>query len=95
MRRAPVVVLDEPTSAIDAEAESEIFGRLRDIAAEATSLIIAHRFATVRIADRIVVLDQGRVVEEGSHEDLLSADGMYAHLFNLQAAGYLGEPASQ
>ncbi|MGW4561424.1 ABC transporter ATP-binding protein [Streptomyces sp. NPDC004561] len=95
MRRAPVVVLDEPTSAIDAEAESEIFGRLRDIARDATSLIIAHRFATVRIADRIVVLDQGRVVEEGSHEDLLSADGMYAHLFNLQAAGYLGEPASQ
>lgn len=89
MRKAPVVVLDEPTAAIDAEAEAEIFGRLREIAHEATSLVIAHRFSTVRIADKIIVMKGGRATEEGTHDELLRADGLYAHLFRLQASGYL------
>lgn len=95
MRRAPIVVLDEPTAAIDAEAEAEIFGRLRTIAHEATSLVIAHRFSTVRIADRIIVVERGRLIEQGRHDELLKADGVYAHLFNLQASGYLTETGSR
>ncbi|MGW7050451.1 ABC transporter ATP-binding protein [Streptomyces sp. NPDC054887] len=94
MRRAPVVVLDEPTAAIDAEAEAEIFSRLKDVARGATSLVIAHRFSTVRMADRIVVLENGRVSEDGVHRDLLRADGVYARLFRIQASGYLTEAAS-
>ncbi|MGH3567788.1 MAG: ABC transporter ATP-binding protein [Pseudonocardia sp.] len=92
MRSAPVVVLDEPTSSIDAKAETEIFGRLRDIAGNATSLLIAHRFSTVRIADKILVIEDGRLIEEGTHAELLRAEGHYAYLFHLQAAGYLPEP---
>ncbi|MFJ3858300.1 hypothetical protein ACIPRL_18890 [Streptomyces sp. NPDC090085] len=94
MRRAPVVVLDEPTAAIDAEAEAEIFSRLRDVARGATSLVIAHRFSTVRMAVRIVVLENGRVIEDGVHQDLLRADGVYARLFRIQASGYLTEATS-
>ncbi len=89
MRRAPVVILDEPTASLDAESESEIFGRLQQVAAGATTLLIAHRFSTVRRADRILVIDQGRVIEDGSHEELLQHDGTYARLFRLQAAGYV------
>jgi ATP-binding cassette, subfamily B, bacterial len=88
MRQAPVVVLDEPTASIDAEAEMEIFGRLREIAKSATALLIAHRFSTVRMADHIIVMENGRLVEEGSHESLMGAGGMYASLFTLQANGY-------
>ncbi|MBV9690604.1 MAG: ABC transporter ATP-binding protein [Ktedonobacteraceae bacterium] len=88
MRRAPIVVLDEPTSAIDPEAEVELFSRLQQIAAGATTLLIAHRFSTVRMADRIIVLDKGQIIEDGDHETLMRFDGTYAHLFNLQAAGY-------
>ncbi len=89
MRRAPVVILDEPTASLDAESEVEIFGRMQQVAAGATMLLIAHRFSTVRKADRILVIEQGRVIEDGSHEELLRQDGTYAHLFRLQAAGYL------
>ena len=89
MRRAPVVVLDEPTSSIDAESEAEIFGRLQEIAAGATTLLIAHRFSTVRMADRIIVIKQGKIIEDGTHEALIAAGGTYAHLFRLQAAGYV------
>ncbi|HET8842884.1 MAG TPA: ABC transporter ATP-binding protein [Ktedonobacteraceae bacterium] len=89
MRRAPIVILDEPTASMDAEAETEVFGRLREIAQGATTLLIAHRFSTVRMADRILVLEHGQVVEEGTHESLLHANGTYAHLFHLQAAGYV------
>ncbi|MGH7744754.1 MAG: ABC transporter ATP-binding protein [Candidatus Dormibacteria bacterium] len=88
MRHAPVVVLDEPTASIDAEAEMEIFGRLREIAKSATALLIAHRFSTVRIADHIIVMENGRLIEEGNHESLMETGGMYAHLFTLQADGY-------
>jgi ATP-binding cassette, subfamily B, bacterial len=88
MSKAPVMILDEPTAAIDAKAEAEMFGRLRQIAKGATTLLIAHRFSTVRMADRIVVLERGRVIEEGNHETLMRLGGTYAYLFNLQASGY-------
>ena len=89
MRRAPVVVLDEPTASIDAQSEAEIFSRLREIAAGATTLLIAHCFSTVRMAERIIVMKQGKIMEDGTHQELLAADGTYAHLFRLQAAGYV------
>ncbi|HKV57825.1 MAG TPA: ABC transporter ATP-binding protein, partial [Ktedonobacteraceae bacterium] len=89
MRKAPLVILDEPTASIDAEAESEIFNRLRQVAQKTTTLLIAHRFSTVRIADRIIVLERGQIIEEGTHESLLRAEGTYAYLFSLQAAGYV------
>ncbi|MFI6155862.1 ABC transporter ATP-binding protein [Kitasatospora sp. NPDC051170] len=91
MRRAPLVVLDEPTAAIDAEAEAEVFGKLREIAAGATAVLIAHRFSTVRMADEILVLEKGALIERGSHRELMRLDGTYARLFTLQAAGYLDE----
>lgn len=93
MRGAPIVVLDEPTASIDAEAEAEIFGRLSEISGGATALLIAHRFSTVRIADRILVIEKGGLIEEGSHEDLMRTDGTYARLFRLQASGYLPQEA--
>ncbi|MEU2855997.1 ABC transporter ATP-binding protein [Streptomyces syringium] len=93
MRRAPILVLDEPTASIDAEAEAEVFGKLKEIAAGATSLVIAHRFSTVRIADMILVMENGRIKEQGTHSELIEQDGTYAYLFNLQASGYLPETA--
>jgi ABC-type multidrug transport system fused ATPase/permease subunit len=88
MRDAEILILDEPSASIDAEAESELFERLKKLAADRISIVISHRFSTVRIADQIVVLHQGRVVEVGSHEELLALRGRYAHLFELQAKGY-------
>lgn len=85
---ANILVLDEPTSAMDAEAEAEIFDRLRSMSEGQMALLISHRFSTVRMADRIVVLEQGQVIEDGTHENLMEADGQYAALFTLQAAGY-------
>ncbi|MFE0023640.1 ABC transporter ATP-binding protein [Amycolatopsis sp. NPDC059021] len=93
LRKAAVVVLDEPTASIDAQAEAEVFGRLKDIAGRATTLLIAHRFSTVRVADHIVVIDRGRVLEEGTHSELMALDNVYAKLFKLQASGYLDETA--
>jgi ATP-binding cassette subfamily B protein len=83
-----ILVLDEPTAAMDAEAEAEIFQRLADLTGDQMAILISHRFSTVRMADRIAVLDRGRLVEEGSHEELMTLDGRYAHLFTLQAKGY-------
>ncbi|MDQ4021640.1 MAG: ABC transporter ATP-binding protein/permease [Actinomycetota bacterium] len=93
LRNAPIVVLDEPTASVDAASEAEVFGRLREIAGRATTVLIAHRFSTVRVADHIIVMDRGQILEQGSHPELMAAEGMYAHLFRLQAAGYLDEPA--
>ena len=89
MRHSEVLVLDEPTAALDAEAEHELFVRLQQLAADRTAIIISHRFSTVRRADRIAVLQEGRVEELGTHEELLARGGRYAHLFKLQASGYV------
>ena len=86
--KADILVLDEPTAAIDAKAEAEIFSHFRDLTANKISIIISHRFSTVRMADHIIVLDKGKIQEEGSHTDLLDTGGQYATLFNLQAQGY-------
>jgi ATP-binding cassette subfamily B protein len=86
--QADVLVLDEPTAAMDARAEAEIFEHFRSLARERITILISHRFSTVRMADRIAVLDQGRIIEQGSHEELMALGGHYAHLFALQARGY-------
>ena len=86
LRRAPILILDEPTSGLDAASERLVMEALRRAAAGRTTLIIAHRLATARIADRIVVLERGRVVEEGSHAELLGQHGRYAQLYGLQFA---------
>src|SRR5437879_5792746 len=89
MRDSEVLVLDEPTASLDAEAEHELFVRLQQLAADRTAILISHRFSTVRRADRIAVLQEGRVEELGTHEELLARNGRYAHLFRLQASGYV------
>ncbi len=88
MRNAEIIVLDEPTAALDARAEAEVFTRFKALAEGTTAVLISHRFSTVRMADRIVVLANGGVVEAGTHEDLIALGGRYAELFELQAAGY-------
>ncbi|MCP5348154.1 MAG: ABC transporter ATP-binding protein [Pseudomonadales bacterium] len=85
---ADVLILDEPTAAIDARAEAEIFAHFRELTANRISIIISHRFSTVRMADHIMVLDKAHIIEEGNHQSLLDAGGQYARLFRLQAAGY-------
>ncbi|HLL61206.1 MAG TPA: ABC transporter ATP-binding protein, partial [Candidatus Nitrosocosmicus sp.] len=87
-RNAPILILDEPTSAIDAKAEFEIFEKVQQLQKDKTVIIISHRFSTVRNADRILVLDEGRIVEEGNHKKLMKKQGLYAELFNIQAQGY-------
>jgi len=87
-QEADLLVFDEPTAAMDAEAEAEVFDRVRSLTDRQMAILISHRFSTVRMADFIIVLDGGRVVEEGDHASLMAADGRYANLFRLQAAGY-------
>jgi ATP-binding cassette, subfamily B, bacterial len=85
---ADILVLDEPTAAMDAEAEMNIFNHFRSLTKDQMVVLISHRFSTVRMADNIIVMAGGEIVEQGSHEQLLEADGRYAYLFSLQAAGY-------
>lgn len=88
MRKAQVLVLDEPTAALDARSEYEVFQRFRELTEDKTAVLISHRFSTVRMADRIIVLAEGQVEAAGTHEELLAAGGRYAELFELQAEGY-------
>jgi ATP-binding cassette subfamily B protein len=85
---ADILVLDEPTAALDAEAEHAVFERFRALAQGRTTIVISHRFPTVRMANRIVVLNKGAIVESGTHDDLVAKGGKYAHMFALQAEGY-------
>jgi ATP-binding cassette subfamily B protein len=87
-RDADIWILDEPTSSLDPEAEAAIFAELKENLRGRIGIVISHRFSTVRIADRIAVVAGGRVTELGTHDELLVADGRYAQLFELQAAGY-------
>ena len=86
--KADILVLDEPTSAIDAQAEFDIFNHFRTLTENQMVFLISHRFSTVRMADKILVIEAGEVVEQGTHNELLQVDGRYAKLFSLQAAGY-------
>lgn len=88
MKNSDIIVLDEPTSALDAQAEYDVFERFIGLTKCKTSIIISHRFSTVRMADRILVLEDGQVAEIGTHEDLMAEPKLYEQLFNLQAAGY-------
>jgi len=85
---ADLLVLDEPTATMDAAAEATVFEHFKDLSRGKMTILISHRFSTVRMADQIVVIDKGRVVEQGSHEQLMQRNGQYAYLFSLQAEGY-------
>lgn len=89
MRDAQLLILDEPTSALDARAEHEVFQRFSDLIEDKSAVLISHRFSTVRMADRILFLEHGQLLELGSHEELLAQNGKYAELFHLQAQGYV------
>ncbi len=89
MRDAQLVILDEPTAALDARAEHEVFLRFAELMKGKAAVLISHRFSTVRMADRILFLENGQLLELGSHEELLAKGGKYAELFRLQAKGYL------
>jgi ATP-binding cassette subfamily B protein len=88
-RDAGLVILDEPAAALDAEAEAALFATLKELCAGRAVVMISHRFSTVTGADRIYVLDEGRIVEQGTHAELLARNGRYATMFKLQASHYL------
>jgi ATP-binding cassette subfamily B protein len=88
LRDAQLLILDEPTAALDARSEFEVFKRFAELTEGKMALFISHRFSTVRMADRIVVLAGGRIVEEGNHAQLVALGGRYAEMFELQAASY-------
>ena len=87
-RDAPILILDEPTASIDAKSEAEIFERVENLSRNKTTIIISHRFSTVRKAETIYVLENGRIIESGNHQELVKKNGQYATLFSLQAKGY-------
>src|SRR5690606_14478594 len=88
MRDAQILILDEPTAALDARAEHELFSRIQELTEDRIALYISHRFSTARMADRIFVLEHGRLIESGTHDELMLEAGSYADLFELQAASY-------
>jgi ATP-binding cassette subfamily B protein len=88
MRDAPLLVLDEPTASLDPEAEYEVFRQFIELTRGKMTILISHRFSTVRLADRIIVFDEGEIIEQGSHQKLMAQNGLYARLFNMQAEGY-------
>ncbi len=88
LRDAQLLILDEPTASLDARSEFEVFERFAELTYDKMALLISHRFSTVRMADRIVVFERGRVVEEGNHTQLLALGGRYAAMFEMQAASY-------
>jgi ATP-binding cassette subfamily B protein len=90
-RSVPLVILDEPSASLDARSEKALFESVRDLYENKTVLLISHRFSTVRTADRIVVLDDGKIVEEGTHSELMELDGLYADLFSIQASAFVDE----
>jgi ATP-binding cassette subfamily B protein len=82
-RPASLLILDEPTSSLDARAEFELFSRFRELAAGRTTLLVSHRFSTLSMADRILVMDEGRIIEQGTHVQLIAKGGLYATLYSL------------
>jgi ATP-binding cassette subfamily B protein len=88
LRDAELLILDEPTAALDARSELEVFERFAELTTGKMALLISHRFSTVRMADRIVVLEGGRLIEEGNHQQLMASGGVYAGMFEMQAASY-------
>ena len=87
-RDAQILILDEPTAAVDAKAEYELFRKFKRLTQGKITFLISHRFSTVRMADRIIVIDKGKIIETGTHNELMKKNGHYAKLFNLQAKGY-------
>ena len=85
---ADILVLDEPTAAMDAAAEAAVFDHFQRLSHDRIAILISHRFSTVRMADQIIVVENGRIIERGSHDELVARDGIYARLFELQARGY-------
>lgn len=88
MREAQLLILDEPTAALDARSEFGVFQRFKELSEGKTTVLISHRFSSVRMADRILVMGEGEIEAVGTHEELLEQRGRYAELFELQAAGY-------
>jgi ATP-binding cassette subfamily B protein len=88
LRDAQILILDEPTASLDAKSERQVFQQFAELTQNKLSLLISHRFSTVRMADRIVVLEDGRIIEEGHHSQLMAREGKYAAMFELQASNY-------